>query len=218
MNIQDTILVIDDMPNNLRILDLLLTDAGYQTRLIPSGQLALTSIKNEIPDLILLDIRMPGMDGFEVCNKIKEIPGCESVPIIFISALSETEDKVKAFKSGGVDYIIKPFQTEEVLARVRTHLKIHKLQNSLELKNHDLETAIEKIKTLSGLLPICSNCKKIRDDSGYWEQIESYIGTHSEAEFSHSICPECIRELYPDLVDELEADNSENVSEINPAA
>lgn len=204
MERKSTILVVDDMPNNLRILDLLLTDAGYETRLIPSGKLALMSIENEIPDLILLDIRMPGMDGFETCRKIREIPNCEMIPILFISALSDTTDKVTAFKCGGMDYITKPFQTEEVLARVDIHLKIHKLQMILEDRNRELEEALENIKTLNGLLPICSNCKKIRDDSGYWEQIESYIGSHSDAEFSHSICPDCFKELYPDLVDDLE--------------
>ncbi|MEE8554009.1 MAG: response regulator, partial [Desulfobacterales bacterium] len=151
------------------------------------------------PDLILLDIRMPGMDGYEVCKQLKSEEKTRRIPVIFISALNELDDKIKAFSLGCVDYITKPFQAEEVLARVKTHLALRSLQKSLEDKNAQLQKALDEIKTLRGILPLCSFCKKIRDDKGYWEQVDVYIHKHSQADISHSICPECAREHYPDL-------------------
>lgn len=199
MEIQGSVLVVDDTPDNLRVLNAILTQAGYEPRLLPSGKMALESLQIEQPDIILLDICMPEMDGFEVCEEIKKNPELCDIPVIFISALSDTEDKVKAFRRGGVDYITKPFKEEEVLARIHTHIHLFRVQKELVQKNIELQEALDTVKTLKGLLPICSNCKKIRDDDGYWNQIESYIGEHSEAEFSHSICPDCAQELYPDL-------------------
>lgn len=132
------ILVVDDTPANLQLLSGMLKEGGYRVRLVPSGKLALTSAANRRPDLILLDINMPEMDGYEVCRRLKSDPTLAPVPVIFISALSEPLDKVKAFGSGGVDYVTKPFQIEEVGARVRTHLEIRRLQLALEEHNREL--------------------------------------------------------------------------------
>ncbi|MDY6806219.1 MAG: response regulator [Cyanobacteriota bacterium] len=133
-----TILAVDDTPANLRLLSEMLTEKGYQMLLAPSGKFAISSAKRRCPDLILLDINMPEMDGYEVCEKLKANPKTMEVPVIFISALNDVMDKVKAFSLGGVDYITKPFQMEEVLARVETHLAINFLQKSLQEKNEDL--------------------------------------------------------------------------------
>ena len=118
-------------------------------------------------------------------------------------------DKLRGFRVGGVDYVSKPFQVEEVLARVRTHLALRRLQQELELKNNrltelnrGLQQAAGEIKTLRGIIPICANCKNIRTDNEIWEQIEDYISAHSDAIFSHGICPACVQKLYPDLQDE----------------
>ncbi len=207
MDTKKTLLIVDDTKENLQVLNAILSDAGYRLCLFRKGSHALKSLQHGIPDLILLDICMPEMDGYELCKRIKQSPECASVPILFISALDDVSDKVKAFNIGGVDYITKPFQADEVLARIKTHLSIAHLENELKDKNRALEIALENIKTLRGLIPICSNCKKIRDDSGYWEQIESYITVHSEAEFSHSICPACVHELYPDFESEILEDD-----------
>lgn len=129
------ILVVDDTPANLRLLANLLTRQGYQVRTIPSGKLALDSVQLSLPDLILLDINMPEMDGYEVCQILKADAKTADVPIIFISALSEVWDKVKAFTVGGVDYITKPFQTEEVLARITIHLQFNRLYKYLQTTN-----------------------------------------------------------------------------------
>jgi DNA-binding response OmpR family regulator len=194
-----SILVVDDNPNNLRLLAEILNERQYKVRLAPNGARALATIKIKTPDLILLDVMMPELDGFEVCRQLKANKSTAKIPVIFISALQETIDKVKAFALGGVDYITKPFKAEEVLARIDTHLTISFLQGELERKNAELQTALDKIKILQGIIPICANCKKIRDDKGFWNQVETYISEHSGAEFSHSICPDCKKELYPYL-------------------
>jgi sigma-B regulation protein RsbU (phosphoserine phosphatase) len=129
------ILVVDDTPANLRLLSRMLTDRGYRARPVPSGALALSAIQAERPDLILLDIRMPEMDGYQVCAHLKVDPRTQDIPIIFISALDATDDKVKAFAAGGVDYVTKPFQVEEVMARVETHLSLRKLHRQLQEAN-----------------------------------------------------------------------------------
>lgn len=129
---QGNILIVDDTPANLRLLSNMLSDQGYKVRSVINGQMALTAIHAAPPDLILLDIRMPGMSGYEVCEALKgDSETCE-IPVIFISALDEIHDKVRAFTVGGVDYVTKPFQFEEVLARVETHLALRNLQRQLQ--------------------------------------------------------------------------------------
>ena len=140
------ILVIDDNPQNLRLLVGMLSEKGYRVRPAPNGALALRSVRSILPDLILLDIKMPEMDGYEVCGHLKADEKTRDVPVIFISALDETVDKVKAFDAGGVDYITKPFQRQEVLARVETHLSLRKAQERLKEQNARLEREIMERK------------------------------------------------------------------------
>ncbi|NMB93080.1 MAG: response regulator, partial [Flexilinea flocculi] len=132
VNHDSNILIVDDTVENLTLLARMLKDCGYIARPVPNGRLALQAARGEKPDLILLDITMPEMDGFEVCRQMKKDPILRDIPVLFISALTQTIEKVKAFEAGGVDYISKPFQFEEVKARVETHLHLHKLQLSLE--------------------------------------------------------------------------------------
>jgi sigma-B regulation protein RsbU (phosphoserine phosphatase) len=129
------ILVVDDTPANLQVLSGMLKERGYRVRPVPSAKLALVAASREPPDLILLDINMPEMNGYELCERLKADVSLQAIPIIFISALTEELDKVKAFATGGVDYITKPFQLEELQARVATHLKIRRLQIELESTN-----------------------------------------------------------------------------------
>ncbi len=140
------ILVVDDTRANLRLLTGILTKAGYSVRPVPEGKLAILSAKTAPPDLILLDIMLPDMTGYEICEQLKAEPGTRDIPIIFISALHEIFDKVKAFQFGGVDYITKPFQPEEVLVRVQTHLMLRNLQKDLQEKNRQLEQEIHERK------------------------------------------------------------------------
>lgn len=132
------IVIVDDTPDNLRLLVGILNERGYKVRPAPSGLRALATIRKEPPDLILLDIMMPEMDGYEVCRRLKTDELTKDIPVVFLSALTEVFDKVEAFKAGGVDYISKPFQVEEVLARVNTHLMIRAQQNALCVQNEEL--------------------------------------------------------------------------------
>lgn len=127
-----SILAVDDTPASLKLLTEILTAEGYSVRSAVSGELALRSAIMNPPELILLDVRMPGMDGFEVCRQLKAEPATEEVPVIFVSAVSETEDKVRGFELGAVDFVNKPYQREELLARVHTHLEVQRLRNHLE--------------------------------------------------------------------------------------
>jgi signal transduction histidine kinase len=144
-NYKGNILVVDDTPENLRLLVSILEAKGYEIRPVPNGKLALSGARGFLPDLILLDIMMPEMDGYEVCSQLKAHERTKDIPVIFISAINEVLDKVKAFEVGGVDYITKPFQVEEVLARVETHLVLQRLQTKLQHKNEELAKTNDRL-------------------------------------------------------------------------
>ncbi len=200
MNTQKaTVLVVDDNPINLDILFKSLSQAGFKVLIAKDGENAIRQAELARPDAILLDIVMPGLDGFETCRRLKNKTQTKDIPVIFLSALADTPDKVKGFKIGAVDYITKPFQQEEVLARITTHITLRNLRRLVETHNEELQEALTKVKLLSGLLPICANCKKIRDNEDYWQDVAVYIRDHSEADFSHGICPDCAKELYPEF-------------------
>jgi DNA-binding response OmpR family regulator len=229
MTNKGTILVVDDTPVNLKLLVDILTEEGYHVLPADSGELALAAVAVNPPELTLLDIRMPGLDGLEVCRRLKARPESRDIPIIFVSASGESVERVEGLKLGAVDFITKPFQPEELLARVQTHLELRRLRVRLERQaadlqqvneqlhrelaerkraeqalretNAELAAALANVKSLSGLLPICASCKGIRDDKGYWTQVETYISENSEATFTHGLCPDCLRRLYPGLED-----------------
>jgi len=217
-----SILIVDDSVDNRFLFKYILENAGY-TDVLTAGS-ALDAFKilgmenpSDLPvlrqtgtdsgvNLILMDITMPEMDGIEACRQIKSVERLRDIPIIMVTAKTEEKDIEDAFSVGAMDYITKPLRGIELLVRSRSALNLkkeidHRKNREQELLNlnRELKNSIETIKTLRGLIPICANCKKIRDDKGYWNQIETYIQKHSEAEFSHGICPECARKLYPEL-------------------
>ncbi len=192
---QRTVTVVDDEPENLYLLEAMLSRVGYQVAAFPHAELAWAAACEEPPDLGLFDVRMAGVDGYELCRRFKADERLHEIPIIFVSALSSAEDIAAGFECGGVDYITKPIREVEVLARVRTHLAVRHAY--LELAK-----ALTRIKTLQGIIPICANCKKVRDDEGFWHQVEAYVRERTLAEFSHGICPECFRRLYPEFANE----------------
>lgn len=210
------VLIVDDISRNIQILANILERAGYAVSFALSGQQALEIVQNEECDLILLDVMMPVLDGYETCLRIKGLPGKENIPIIFLTARAEQKDINRGFETGAVDYLTKPCNTAELLARVETHVQLKKTRDLLEERNRELsrknadleklnaelQDTLKKVETLEGIFPICSFCKKIRDDQGYWSQVESYISEHSKALFSHSLCPECARKHYPDVFPE----------------
>jgi PleD family two-component response regulator len=178
------LLIVDDNPVNIQVLGNMLEDAGYRTAATLSGNDALTFIGDEKPDLILLDIMMPEIDGFQICKKIKENESTNDIPVIFLTAKNDTESIVRGFEVGGVDYVSKPYHSAELLARIKTHL--------------ELKHAREEIISLRGIIPICASCKKIRNDEGFWASVETYLETRTDARFSHGICPDCEEKLYGD--------------------
>lgn len=149
-NEQPTVMIVDDTPANLNLLSEILHRHGYRIQQFPSGTMALQAAAKSAPDLILLDIMMPGMDGFEVCRRLKDDHALKDIPVIFISALNGEDNKLQAFSQGGVDYVSKPFNDQEVLARVDTHLRLHRMQTELEEHNRNLDHLVrEKVQEIS---------------------------------------------------------------------
>ena len=138
-NSKHRILIVDDTLRNIQVLGTILKDKGYRIDVAQSGHQALKAIQKEAPDLILLDVEMPGFDGFQTCSQIKEISQCADIPIIFVTIKEDITNLKKGFRVGGVDYVAKPFETEELLARVQAHLEIHRLKNELREKNDHLK-------------------------------------------------------------------------------
>ncbi len=177
MGNKSLVLAVDDKPQNLQFLGKLLSDNGYEVAMAQNGKQALNFVRKDEPDLILLDIMMPEMDGYEVCERLKADFNTRHIPVIFLTAKTDAQDVVKGLEAGGVDYVTKPFSSAELLARIRTHIEL---------------------KILRGLLPMCSHCKKIRDDKGFWEDVDQYLEAHSHLTFTHGICPNCMDDLYKD--------------------
>ena len=192
-SIKNNILIVDDTPENLSILRKLLTEKGYQVRPALNGEVALKAIQNQKPDLILLDIIMPGMDGYEVCRILKSNEASAHIPVIFISALTETEGVLKAFDAGGVDYITKPFRSEEVLARVQTHLALQNAIHEKEVAHKMLQAIMDSIDNaiitvdtectvINANKPLDSICGKLQgDDRTFQERILAGKGHCAEA-------------------------------------
>lgn len=182
------IYAVDDNFVNRRYINTVLSKHNFERiKLINSGVDLLKEINYEIPDLILLDIMMPEITGYDVLKEIKEKPELKHIPVIMLTALSATEDIEplrKSFELGAMDYISKPPTEIELIARVKSAL-------FLEKQRKDLDTALKTIRTLERLLPICSYCKKIRSDKMSWQEVEVYISDHTDTMFSHSICPDC---------------------------
>ena len=178
------ILAVDDTPSDLELLAKILEREGYSLALAKDGSQALDIAAKEKPDSILLDIFMPGMDGIEICRRLKADPAVQDIPVIFVTSQSGSDEVLAGFEAGAVDYVTKPFRIPELLARVHVQAELRRVQH--------------EIRTLHGILPTCAHCKKIRDEKGIWHSIESYISQHSEAHFSHGICPDCISIYFPD--------------------
>jgi two-component system response regulator VanR len=238
----DNILIVEDSPTQAIRLQSLLEEAGYKISVASNGADAVSHLDKHIPDLVITDILMPEMDGYELCRKIKENDDLKGIPVLLLTQLTEPEDIIKGLESGADNFVTKPYDPKLLLSQIdyilinramrispRTEMGIEVFfagrkffinsdrmqmldllfstyQNSLQQKreleraNKELKEALDTIKTLHGILPICASCKKIRDDRGAWSQVEAYIEKHSDIQFSHGICPECTKKLYPEFV------------------
>jgi CheY-like chemotaxis protein len=189
-------LVAEDNPTTLFLLQSALTDWGYEVVAVANGAEAWQRLQEDDSfRLILLDWKMPEMEGVEVCQRLRQLPGREAAYVIILTSKVHKDDLVAGLAAGADDYITKPFDPAELQARLQVGVRIVQLQQSLAERVHELETALAHVKQLHGLLPICAYCKKIRDDHNYWQQVESYISSHSDAQFSHGVCPECFERI-----------------------
>ena len=195
------VLIADDEAVCRRILESTLAEGGFEVAIATDGLEAWRAFQNPNPPaLAILDWMMPGMDGVELCRKIRQNPQTLPPYLIVLTARSDKEDVVSGLTAGADDYITKPFSRAELRARLQVGVRIVGLQTSLAARVAELEEALVRVKQLQGLLPICSYCKKIRNDRNGWQQLENYIGERSEAQFSHTICPDCFeRVVRPEL-------------------
>ena len=200
-----SILVVDDSPETRGELQSILVDAGYQQILLAESaheafqrlSLANASAPAEDIELVLMDIMMRDTDGVEACRRIKADRRYRDLPILMVTAIRAGAFLETAFAAGAVDYVTKPINRLELLTRLNSALKLKREMDRRKAREEELEQALQEIKVLRGILPICSRCKKIRDEDGQWHSVESYIKGHSEADFSHLICPECLDKCFP---------------------
>lgn len=207
-----SILIVDDSTENLLLLQSILQTGGYKDLLTAeSATQAFKHLGMEDSgangtdvDLVLMDIQMPEINGIETCRRIKETERLRDIPIIMVTAVAQREKLQLAFAAGAMDYINKPVNKIELRTRVGSALKLKQEMDKrkareaeLKKRTEDLEQALKEVKVLRGFIPICASCKKIRNDRGYWQLVEAYIREHSEAEFSHGICPDCIKKFFP---------------------
>ncbi len=199
------ILVVEDDPVTRRLLESTLGRLGWDVVTERDGLAAWRLLEEskgkDAPELLVLDWMLPGMDGIELCRRLRTTPGFELVYAILLTSRSGKEDLAMGLMAGANDYITKPFDTAEIEARVRVGERMVRLQRSLAARVTELEDALAEVSRLQGLLPICSYCKKIRNEANYWQQVESYLVSHSDVEFTHSVCPDCMVKVMDELVE-----------------
>ena len=184
------VLIAEDDPVSRRILERLLRKWGYEVLVTTDGDEAWVALQSaSAPDLALLDIMMPKMDGLEICRRLRALN--RRTYVILVTAKHGAREIVKGIEAGADDYLTKPYDPDELRVRILVGVRIVDLQTALAGRVVELKRALAEVKQLHGILPICSYCKKIRDDSDYWQTVEHYFAAHSETKFSHGICPSC---------------------------
>ena len=188
------ILIAEDDLTTRRMLQGVLTRWGYTVTVAANGQEAWQQLNQpDCPRLAILDWMMPELDGIEVCRRVRQMNSTLPWYLILLTTKKETQDIVLGLDAGADDYLTKPFERAELQARVKVGQRVLNLQSTLAQRVQELQAALTEIKTLQGIVPICMYCKKIRNDQNAWQGLENYIAEHSEATFSHGICPECYR-------------------------
>lgn len=191
------VLIAEDDMVSRRVLAATLDKFGYEVVVATDGAEAWDALRRaDAPHLAILDWMMPEIDGRELCRRARALSTATPPYLILLTAKSGKEDVVTGLDAGANDYLTKPFDRAELRARVQVGVQVLELQKNLAARVCELEAALSQVKQLQGLLPICSYCKKIRDEQNYWHRVESYISEHAAVEFSHGICPAC----YTDVV------------------
>ena len=194
------VLIAEDDSISRRLLQAALVKWGYDVVVTTDGQEAWKILQTaDPPTLLILDWLMPQMDGIEICREVRKSEALKSAYIILLTSRGSKQDIVQGLEAGADDYVTKPFDHGELRARVQVGARVIGLQKALAERVHQLEEAMNSVKTLQGLLPICCYCKKIRDDGNYWHRVETYIAGHANVRFSHGICPDCSDKLKADL-------------------
>lgn len=191
------VMVVDDDLFSRSSLAVFLQKNGYRVVEAEDGARALSLLRHCPCDLVLLDMDMPVMDGVETCRRLRQIEDYADIPVLMITGLDDDESIDQAFAVGATDYLTKPFHWTVLRNRVKYLINQLHVEREQRQLLQQLTEALEKVKALTGLLPICAACKKIRDDDGYWQEVETFMGDHSELQFTHGICPECRKKLYP---------------------
>ncbi|MDY7107877.1 MAG: response regulator transcription factor [Planctomycetota bacterium] len=198
------VLIAEDDAVSRRVLEATLEKAGYELVVTRDGDEALEALNaDDPPRLLVLDWMMPGLDGTELCRRLRAREDGDSFFILLLTTKTEKEDIVAGLRSGANDYVAKPFHHEELKARVANGRRLLQLRARLDERIAELEAALAEVKQLSGLLPICAYCKRIRGGKDYWEAVEKYIAGHSQAQFSHAVCPECYEKIVKPQLEDL---------------
>jgi CheY-like chemotaxis protein len=206
------VLIADDLDVNRKLLKTLLSADGYDVVEASNGVDAYNILQGTTGPMVgLIDWEMPEMEGIEVCKRARALQDTPPLYLILLTVRDSKLDIVAGLQGGANDYITKPFDKTELLARVSIGRQMVQLQQTLTERVAELKEALLNVKQLGGLLPICSYCKKIRDDQNYWQQVESYVGQHSEAKFSHSICPQCYEDIIKPQMIQLGVDPDEEL-------
>jgi len=243
-DVKTTILIVEDSNMQAKMLIDILNKEGFDTFWVDNGNKALNFLRQNTPTIIISDVVMPEMDGFELCSKIKKIDSLKHIPFIILTSLSNSNDIINGLSSGADNFITKPYKKQYLISRINYLLANRSLrelneqtisemgieilfqgrkhyitsdkmqivdllissyeaavQKNIELEktNKRLREVLKNLHTLQGLIPICANCKRIRTDKGYWQQVETYISNHSDTDFTHTICPDCAKKLYPEI-------------------
>jgi CheY-like chemotaxis protein len=201
------ILIAEDDAISALVLKTNLSNWGHEVVTAVDGLSALTILQQtDAPHLAVLDWMMPGLEGTEVCRRVRQQSSDIAPYIILLTARQGVEEVVKGIAAGADDYLTKPYHRDELQVRLQVGVRIVELQLKLAERVHQLELAAAQVKKLEGIIPICGYCKKIRDDHDYWQNVESYFATHSNAEFSHGVCPSCYTEIVRPQLNAFKAD------------
>jgi sigma-B regulation protein RsbU (phosphoserine phosphatase) len=197
------ILVAEDDAVTRKLLESTLGRLGLDVIAVADGNAAWNALETlkgkDAPELAVLDWMMPGLEGIQILRRLRTTPGFELLYVILLTARTDKEDVAYGLAAGANDYVVKPFDPSELEARVRVGERMVKLQRSLAARVAELEVALAHVQRLQGLLPICSYCKKVRNETNYWEQVDSYLTSHSDVTLTHGICPQCMETMMKQL-------------------
>jgi sigma-B regulation protein RsbU (phosphoserine phosphatase) len=197
------ILVAEDDAVTRKLLESTLGRLGLDVITAADGNAAWSALETlkgkDAPELAVLDWMMPGLEGIQILRRLRTTPGFELLYVILLTSRTDKEDVAYGLAAGANDYIAKPFDPSELEARVRVGERMVKLQRSLAARVAELEVALAHVQRLQGLLPICSYCKKVRNETNYWEQVDSYLTSHSDVQLTHGICPQCMETMMKQL-------------------